>query len=420
LVESRFRKEVTEQIKGSLLMDSMAQVNEDEKLAAISEPDINLDAIEVPKEGAMTFEFDLEVRPDFDLPKWRGLKLERPTCDFTREDVDRQLRSVLASYGRWVPSDKPATEGDSIVTTLVVRHEGDVLTESAEQTICLRPTLSFRDGKVEDFAKQMVGVKAGETREVTLTLSDDAPNEDLAGKEVTIAFEVLDTKQFELPEMNEEFLKEIGNFETEGDLRDAVMDSLERQLSYEQQQVTRRQVTELLIEAASWELPPELLKRQGERELQRSVMELRRSGFSDQDIQAHANELRQNSGQSTAKALREHFILERIAEDEKLDVTDDDYDEEIALIARQSSESPRRVRAQIEKQDQMDSLRNQIIERKVIDLVIENAEFKDKPFTPSGGDTEAVDLAVGGGETSDIPVATKADAEALSTPKQHS
>ena len=81
----------------------------------------------------------------------------------------------------------------------------------------------------------------------------------------------------------------------------------------------RQQVTAALTEAADWDLPPELLRRQSMRELERAVLELRRSGFSEHEIQAHANELRQNSAVSTARALKEHFILERIAEEEKID-----------------------------------------------------------------------------------------------------
>ncbi len=83
LVETRFRKDVGEQVKGTLLMDSMTQVTEDEEFSAISEPDFDFDAVEVPDEGPMTFEFDIEVRPEFDLPKWKGLKIERPVREFS-------------------------------------------------------------------------------------------------------------------------------------------------------------------------------------------------------------------------------------------------------------------------------------------------------------------------------------------------
>ncbi len=125
-------------------------------------------------------------------------------------------------------------------------------------------------------------------------------------------------------------------------------------------------------------------------------MELRRSGFSDEEIRAHENELRQNSRVNTARALKEHFILERIAEEqEHRRSAEQDYDAEIMLIARQSGESPRRVRAQLEKGGLMDTLRNQIIERKVIDLILESAKFKDVPYEIEGADAEAIDQSAG-------------------------
>jgi trigger factor len=329
------------------------------------------------------------------------------------------LRHVLADHGRFVPSSEPAQEGDHVTANIIAQHDGKQIHRAVEQTFCIRPTLSFRDGKITDLVKVLQGVQADETRETQMTLSADAPIGDLAGKEITVCFEVLDVKKFELPEMTDDFLKEIGAFDSEGDLRDAVKDSLERQLKYEQQQRARQQITQLLTEAADWELPPELLKRQSHRELERSVLELRRSGFTEPMIQAYANELRQNSQETTARSLREHFILERIAEDEGIEAVPEDHDEEVALIAAQSGESPRRVRARIEKQGLEDALRNQIVERKVVERVLEHAKFDDKPFEPEQDTVEALDLAVAGGEESEIPVAQHAEAEELSEPKDH-
>ena len=113
-------------------------------------------------------------------------------------------------------------------------------------------------------------------------------------------------------------------------------------------------------------------------------MELQRSGFSEEEIRAHENVLRQNSRASTARALKEHFILERIAEDQQIDADEKDYDAEIAAIAKQTNESPRRVRARLEKRGSMDVLRNQIIERKVVDLILANAVFKEVPYRDGG------------------------------------
>lgn len=408
LVEQRFKDEIADQVKGSLLMDSLAQVSEEEDFAAISEPDLDLEAVEIPEEGPLTFEFSIEVRPEFDLPKWKGLKLKRPVHEYSAEEIDAQVEQMLSKYGQLVPHDAPAKEGDYLVVNLRGTADGKEVSSDEERVVRLRETLSLVDGTVEGFLKLADGAKEGDKLSTKVTLTPHAPNAELRGKEVDLEIEVLEVKQLRLPELTEDFLAEIGDFKTEGDFRDAVQKNLERQLEYSQQQKARGQISELLTESADWELPPGLLKRQSVRELERAVMELRRSGFSEAEIRARENELRQNSGASTSAALKEHFILERIAEEENVEVEDGDYDREIFLMSMQSGESPRRVRAQIEKRGLMDVLRNQIIERKVMELVQGEAKFVDEPYDPPKTTTEAIPFAAGGAE-GDIPEAVDAD-----------
>jgi len=419
LVEARYRKDVSEQIKSKLLLDSMEQVNATQKLAAISEPDFDPKAVEIPDEGPMTFEFDLEVRPDFDLPNWKGLSIERPQRPENEEDVDRALNRLLAPYGKLVPYDGPAKAGDHLTVNIAVHRDGEELTRHEEVSLAIAPTLSFQDALVEDFAKVVKDATAGERRKAEVKLSPDAPNEEARGKKVQVEFEILDVKKFEKPELTKEFLERapFGPMESEEDLRNIIRENLDRQLTYRQQQAVRRQVTKLLTEAAEWELPPELLKRQSQRELQRAALELRRNGFSDAEIRAHENQLRRDSQAETARALREHFILERIAEAEALEAEAADYDEEIRLIARQNGDSPRRVRAHLEKRGLMDSLHNQIIERKVIERVLAEATFRDVPYDAGDQHVEALDLALGGAGKVAIPEAESAD-ESRPLPEQ--
>ena len=103
LVENKFRKEIGEQIKGSLLLDSLSQISDEQKFTAISEPDLNLDSIEVPEDGPMTFEFDIEVRPEFEMPKWKGMKLERLVRDFTPAEVEQHLEKMLTRLNIGLP-----------------------------------------------------------------------------------------------------------------------------------------------------------------------------------------------------------------------------------------------------------------------------------------------------------------------------
>ena len=106
---------------------------------------------------------------------------------------------------------------------------------------------------------------------------------------------MLGVKKLKLPELKEDFLQELGGFATEAELRDAIRKNLQRQLEYQQQKIARTQISSLLTKSADWELPPGLLQRQSARELERAVMELRRSGFSEAEIRARENLLRQNS-----------------------------------------------------------------------------------------------------------------------------
>jgi trigger factor len=418
LVERRFRKDVSDRVKANLLSEAIAQVIDEEDFSAISEPDVDFEAVTLPEEGPMAFEFDIEVRPEFDVPQWKGLKIERPVRDFTEEDVDNQLQNLLAKYGRLVPSNEPASSGDYITTNLEFRYQGNVLSSAQEEVIRLRPTLSFRDGKLDGFDELMEGVKPGETRSGTAELSEDAPNPAIRGQEVEAQFEVLEVKKLELPELTEEFISQLGDFADEGELRDAVRDNLQRQLEYEQHQRAREQITSKLTVSADWELPPDLLERQSQRELQRAVLELQRSGFSEDEIRAHENEIRRNSRASTARALKEHFILERIAEQEEIEVSEADVQMEIQLIAAQSGESARRVRARLEKSGAMDALHNQVIERKVIQRILAEAEFEEVPYEPETPQTVALDQSAGGRNPSDIPEAKPEGREETSTEEE--
>jgi len=151
-------------------------------------------------------------------------------------------------------------------------------------------------------------------------------------------------------------------------------------LEYTQRQVAREQVIAQIATASSWDLPQDLLQRQARKALARKIMDMRSSGIPEQEIVARQRLLHQDTLRSTALALKEHFVMQKIAEEEKLDVDDDDLNDEIDRIAAQNEEPPRRVRARLEKEDLLDALAAEILERKALDLVLENAEYEDVPL----------------------------------------
>ena len=315
------------------------------------------------------------------------------------------MKKILAKYADMVPHEGEAEIDDYVVVNMKSLKDGTEYASAEELTVQVRPSLSLPDAIVEDFDKAIVGAGAGAKKTVTAKVSADCENEDLRGEEIELEVEILDVKRQELPELDTEMLSTLGGFESEEEVRKTIQGELERQLTYYQNKSIREQIAGVLTESADWELPPDLLRRQASREVERAILELRSSGFSEAEIRAYENDLRQNSMRTTENALKEHFILESIAEVETIEETEDDFNQEIAMIAMQQNESPRRVRARLEKKGQMDSLRNQIIERKVLDLIKEHAKFKDTDFDLDDEAPAAVDFYVSGVSATAIPEA---------------
>ena len=234
------------------------------------------------------------------MPKWKGLKLKRPVREFTDADIDEQLEQMLARYGQLVPFEGAAAEGDYVTANITATADGQQVAHETEAVVRIRPTLSFRDARLEGFDKLMKGVKGGDTPHGRSHAdARTRRTRSCAARKSTLEFEVLEVKKLKLPELTEDFLQEIGSFTTEDELRDAIRKNLQRQLEYQQQKIARTQITALLTKSADWELPPGLLQRQSARELERAVMELRRSGFSEAEIRAREND-------AAAEQRREH------------------------------------------------------------------------------------------------------------------
>lgn len=406
LIETRFKEQVDEQVKSSLIMDSLQQITEGDHFSAISEPDFDYEAIEIPAEGPFKYEFRIEVRPDFDTPDWKGMKLERPVCELGKQHIDDHLSRTLTRFMSGEAVDGETELGDSLTLNATFTHDGKELASFEEETVALREQLTFGDGVLEDFGKLLGGKKEGDKVSAKLKISDSAAKEELRGEEVDVEFEIHEVKRIAVDEINASTLESLGFDDTE-ELRAFVKEELERQFDYHQQQSLRKQIVDELTKDANWDMPESLVRRQTNRELQRMSLELQRSGFSQEQMNSYLNASRLNARNTTIQALREHFVLEKIAEDLELEPEAEDYDKEIELIAEQSDSSPRKVRARLEKTGQMDAIRNQIIERLVIEKITGEGKLSDKTdenFLKSNDKTANINFAIAG-DFDEIPEA---------------
>jgi trigger factor len=386
IIERKFGKEVAGEVKNEILMASLEQLAEENLLSPLSPPELDPAAVVIPDEGPMVYEFDIEVRPEFDLPDYKGLKLRRPTHTFTDAEVAKEAKRLLEPYGTIVPKDGPVALDDLVTADLVIKGpDGKEVNKLSEVRFKVEKRLALSDGVAENFGKQIAGAKPGDTRTVDITLSQDLANEAMRGKKVRADFTVKDVKTVRLPELTPDVLADFG-VRTPEQFNELVRTRLERYLEYVQRQAARQQVLQKLAGDAKWDLPRDLLTRQARKTMARKVMEMRSAGMTDEQIVGRRRLLEQDAVRSTAAALKEHFVLQKIAETEKLEIEDADVDAEIDRIADQTGESPRKVRARMEKEDLIEALATELLERKALDLVLSTAEYEDYELTPAETD----------------------------------
>lgn len=381
IMKKRYHKEVGEQVRNELLMVSLEQLAEEEKIAPLSMPEIDPDKLDIPEEGDFVYEFEVEVRPEFDLPEYKGLKLKRPVYEFTDEDVQAEQDRILRRNGQLVPKEDGKVEmGDVVIANMTVKDGDKELATAEEVNFVVEKELVLQDSVAKKFSEEIVGASTGETRKITLTLGEQVADPALRGKEVDMSLEIVDLKTVRLPELTDEYLMENLGVANEQQFKELLKFLLERRLEHEQRQSLREQIMEHFADTTDWELPKDMLARQAQRAMARRIMEMRSDGISEEEIQTRRRKLESDIIQNTALALKEHFVLQKIAEEEKIEVNDDDIDVEIERIAAQSDESPRRVRARLEKEDSLEALAAEMIERRALDLILDAAEYEDVPL----------------------------------------
>lgn len=413
IIERRYYDSVADEVKTQVLMASLEQLAEEQSISPLSPPDLDPNAIAIPKEGPFVYEFDIEVRPEFDLPPYKGLKIRRPVHTYTEPEVAQERKRLLEPYGQLVPKagNPPAVEPDDYVTADVVIKFGDKeLNRLTEVRFKIEKQLALSDGVAEDFGAKMAGAKPGDERTVDITLSQELGVEALRGRKVQAAFTVKDIKVVRPPELTRDFLEETFGVSTPEAFDELVRAVLNRRLEYTQRQEARKQVLDQIAAAATWELPQDMLRRQARKTLARRVMEMRNAGLSDEQIRGRQRLLEQDVLRTTAAALKEHFVLQKIAETEKLEIEDRDIDDEVDRLADQSGESPRKVRARLEKEDLMEALAADLLERKALDLILAEATFEDYEMTPEQRAEQAEQVATVSAEAAP-GAGTRADEE---------
>jgi len=372
LLERRFGDQVLEDVREALIAESYQKALEDNGLFPVGEPDFGELPEKIGQDQPLAFKVTVEVRPEFDIDGYKGIKVTKPSATVSDDEVDQRLeqfRHVNAELQK--VEDGGAEQQDVLKCSLSVASDG--------QEIWTRPEAYAPAGghgiagiSVEGFAELTKGVKAGEQREATVTLPEEFELEDWRGKPAQLVLKVDEIQRPVPPELTEAWARKVGF-----DSLEAVRDAIRREAVREKEQQVRRdlerQIKEQLVSMVDFELPEGVVSRYADILLMRGRVRLMESGVPEDELDGEVEKLRPASQEEAVRDTKLQFILDKIGQKEKLFATEEDMSRAIQHMALVYRRKPLEIAEQLRKEGGISELRDNVRERKIYALLLDEA-----------------------------------------------
>lgn len=385
----QIEQDVSQKLISSALPDALSQA--DQTLA--SQPLVE----EATFAEGQPFRFKVvyEIKPKFDLGNYNGIKLTRLKVDVTEDMVDKRLEDLRQAHAtiKSIDEDRPVKNGDFAV----VSYQAFVGTDPLEGASNPHYQLEVGSGHFHpDFEAALVGLKKEDSREVVVNFAADHYNPKLAGKEVRFEVKLNDIKEKNVPELTEDFVKDLGmDLSSLEDLRVKVRQDIINSQTALAERKLQEQLRDKLISLTSFEVPETMVAEEVDSMLQRTDFNLKRSGLSMEAMGLNEENLRASYRVESEKRVRIALILEKIAKEQGLTVTDAEMDDEIMNMARSMGQSPEVIKEIYSRNNMMDAQRHTILADKTLKFVQANAiieeveslaKVEDDPAEASNGE----------------------------------
>jgi len=375
---------VSEPEIGPLKDGAAEDVKKDEPAAEDDKPEgadesAAFDAIELDLEGPFSFQITVEVKPKFEVPEYKGLKLERRSSEVTEERVEEYIKMLRRSEADYVPvTDGGAKPGDRLTVTGSLKVGRKTLWK-AEHEICHLADDLLLGLPARAKREEVEGIAVDEKRTFEVKVPDDFKEEEHRGKDAKLAVKVEELKRPEVPPLTDEAARNLGAPDAES-LRKTVRGRIEAQAAASVREDLGRQAVDQLIEASGIDLPEGMLERESRTNEVRQMIRLSQMGVRPDQLGGdHMDRIREGAREASERDLKARLVLEKIAEAEKIEVTDDDLEEEIFRYAQATRSTPVAVRSRLEREGAVDTMRRELVSTKVVNFLVEQADIKDVP-----------------------------------------
>ena len=377
LLERRFGQEITEQVKLKLLTDASDSAIKLNKLNVLHEPDIDFEEIELPAAGLLKFDFEVEVRPEFDLPQLDGITVEKTKLEVTDEQINREIDQLRRWSGVWLPRREGQTQlDDQIIADVVIKAEDAEEEKLDNIEIYVRQNGFVGAIPVQKLDELLVGTSPGDTRQTSVEVAKTYFREEYRGKKVDIQITVKEAKSLKPADLDENFLKKFG-VEDENELREKIRDTLRSRLERQERTEMTEQIYRYLLDDTDFDLPVDVVADQANTLLQRQYVGLMQKGLPREQIEEQMEQLRAGSEQQAKEQLKTFFIMDKIAEKLEIEVSEEEINGHIAQLAIQQGQRPERLREEMLRNGTLAQFRLQVRQDKCIAKLLESAKITE-------------------------------------------
>ena len=392
VVRTRFKDQIRTEVLRELLPSAVQQAVEEYKLEPLGEPELNLEnseGLDRLGQQPIAFNVNIDVLPEIKLGGYKALEATRRTRPVKDEDVERVIEQLRENSASLEPVED---RGAQVSDTVTANFHGKFVDTPEAEPINVQDVdvVLGGEGVVQAMTDNLTGAKADDERTFSVDYPQDFSAKGLAGKNVEYTVKVTAVRIKELPELDDEWAQSLGDeIESLDQLREKVRSDLEAQAQNDSEGRMRSDLLRKLVDAHEFELPERLVAHQTEHRFESVVRDMISHGIDPRNPELDWEKARESLKDQASFDLRSSLLLERIADEEHLDVTDQEIEDEINAIADASRQTPEQVRAVLTKQGGERSIAPRLRNRKALDFLVANGRVIDEEWkeeTEESGD----------------------------------
>jgi trigger factor len=366
IIRQRFGEDIKSEVVEALVPRYFRRETDKQGLIPVSQPRVT--DLHIHEGEPLRFKASFDVLPDIKLEGYKELRADKPEITITEEEVEQALKNLQEQHATFTTVEGSAlSEGDFAQVSLDGKPK-----DGEGKPVHMDEILVEIGGKntMPEFTESLRGASAGDERTFDVTYPEDFSDKRLAGKTLTYAVKIQAIKQKNLPELNDEFAKQLGDFPNLGDVQKRIREGMEADRKHEAEREAKDKLVAELIRRNDFEVPEGLVDRQIDLRLERGLRALAAQGMKAEDIKKmDLNRLRAGQREQAVQEVKASLLLDKVAETENIQVSDAEIDREVEMLAKQSKQTPEAIRARLTRDGALDRIRNRIRNDKTLDFL---------------------------------------------------